>query len=94
MPTVSDFSPMVIEGSSPGVSLVFNSRHIQFCLDDRPNVGSGEIVRPGRSLASSMTRPWKAASSSRGEKIVFPSAISKHEEAYPLTETVVTLRHR
>ena len=71
--------------------MVFDSRHIQFGFDDRP---ASEHVRTWAfaGVLNDTTIEGRFIKSRR--QIVFPSAISKHEQGYPLTETVVTLRHR
>lgn len=93
-PQVSDFSPRVVEGRKTPDTSVFNSKHIQIGFDDRPNVGADELVRTWAfvGVLNSTTIEGRFIKSMRN--VVFPSAISKHEQGYPLTETVVTLRHR
>jgi hypothetical protein len=92
-PQVSDFSPRVVEGSKTPDTSVFNSKHIQIGFDDRPNAGA-DLVRTWAfvGVVNSTTIEGRLIKSMRN--VVLPSAISKHEEGYPLTETVMTLRHR
>jgi hypothetical protein len=93
-PQVADFSPRVVEGRKTSDFVVFNSKHIQVGFDDRPDAGAGELVRTWAfvGVLNSTTIEGRFIKSMRN--VVLPSAISKHEQGYPLTEIVVTLRHR
>jgi hypothetical protein len=91
---VPDFSPRVVEGRRTSDTAVFNSKHIQMGFDDRPNVGADELVRTWAFVGVLNNTTFEGRLIKSMRNVVFPSAISKHEAGYPLTEIAVTLRKR
>jgi hypothetical protein len=92
-PSVPNFSPVVAEGSNDR-GLTRDAQNIQYGFDDGPYANGDGLIRTwgfvgvlnGTAIEGRLIR-------SRHESLL-ASAISRHDQGYPPTEVIVTLRKR